>query len=256
MTAHSKSTQSLSAHSLRTSRLALTGFSLSVVCALLASLAGFGSRWGLWHFRVGLIIMIGVLLGGLVAVVLSLIGATVTRPGGSRRGLVWALLGLLIGLVVVGLPLSLVIRGRRVPPIHDITTDTETPPPFVAILPLRQGVDNPSEYGGAEIARQQRTAYPKVAPLILDVTPEQSFERALTAARDMGWEIIEANPREGRIEATAMTFWFGFKDDVVIRITPAGGGSRIDVRSVSRVGTSDVGANAKRIETFLNKLGR
>ena len=73
-------------------------------------------------------------------------------------------------------------------------------------------------------------------------------------ARDLGWEIVEASPSEGRIEATARTFWFGFKDDVVVRVTPSGDGSRIDVRSVSRVGKSDVGANAKRIRTYLERL--
>ena len=72
----------------------------------------------------------------------------------------------------------------------------------------------------------------------------------------MGWQIVDANAREGRIEATATTFWFGFKDDVVVRIVPAPGGSRVDVRSVSRVGVSDVGANAKRVRDFLQKLAR
>ena len=77
---------------------------------------------------------------------------------------------------------------------------------------------------------------------------------ALEAARASGWEIVAAVPQERRIEAVATTFWFGFKDDIVVRIRPAPGGSRIDVRSVSRVGRSDLGTNAKRIRAFLGRL--
>jgi uncharacterized protein (DUF1499 family) len=140
--------------------------------------------------------------------------------------------------------------------IHDITTDTETPPVFVAILPLRAGAPNTAEYGGPEIAAQQRAGYPDLGPLTLPVPTAQAFTRALTVAREMGWEIVASEANEGRIEATATTFWFGFKDDVVIRVTPSGSGSRIDVRSVSRVGRSDVGTNAKRITDYLSRLAR
>lgn len=84
--------------------------------------------------------------------------------------------------------------------------------------------------------------------------PPQAFEQALRTAKNMGWTIVNSNPGEGRIESTDTTFWFGFKDDIVIRITAAGQESRVDVRSVSRVGRSDVGTNAKRIRRFLQKL--
>lgn len=238
----------------KVSRSAKTSFYIAILAALLALLAGFGTRLGLWHFRIGFIIMLVVLLGALVAIVLGLIGIISTRPGKSRRGFVSAIVGLLISLVVLALPLNLIVTGLRLPPIHDITTDTENPPAFVAILPLRQNADNPAKYGGPEIAAQQHKAYPGVRPETINIPTNQAFDRALKAARDMGWEIVEANPTDGRIEATATTFWFGFKDDVVVRVTPAGTGSRIDVRSVSRVGTSDVGANAKRIEKYLAKL--
>jgi uncharacterized protein (DUF1499 family) len=140
--------------------------------------------------------------------------------------------------------------------IHDITTDTETPPVFVAILPLRAGTPNTAEYGGPEVAAQQRTGYPDLKPLTLTIPPAQAFPHALAVAREMGWEIAANEPAEGRIEATDATFWFGFKDDVVVRITPAGSGSRIDVRSVSRVGRSDVGKNAERITEYLERIAR
>jgi uncharacterized protein (DUF1499 family) len=145
-------------------------------------------------------------------------------------------------------------KAKQVPPIHDITTDTANPPQFVAVLPLRAKAANPATYGGPEIAAQQLKAYPQIVPLNLPVSPGAAFERALATVRDSGWEVVDAVPAEGRIEATATTLVYGFKDDVVIRIAPAAQGSRVDVRSVSRVGRSDLGANATRIDTFLNKL--
>ena len=89
----------------------------------------------------------------------------------------------------------------------------------------------------------------------MDATPADAFKRALQAARDMGWEIVAADAAAGRIEATDTTFWFGFKDDVVIRVEADGAGSRVDLRSVSRVGVGDVGANAARIRAYLRTLG-
>lgn len=165
-----------------------------------------------------------------------------------------AILGLLIGLVVVGVPWDWKQTAQRVPPIHDITTDTENPPSFVAILPLREKASNPAQYGGPKVAAQQHAGYPNLGPVTLNGPTQPAFERALAVAREMGWEIVEANPAKGRIEATDTTFWFGFKDDIVVRVAPADSGSRIDVRSVSRVGRSDVGTNAKRIQDYLEKI--
>ena len=105
-----------------------------------------------------------------------------------------------------------------------------------------------------EIAAQQRQAYPDVVPLVLESPADVAFGRALEAARGMGWEIVAADSSAGRIEATATTAWFGFKDDVVVRVTPEDGRSRVDVRSVSRVGMSDVGTNAARIRAYLARL--
>jgi uncharacterized protein (DUF1499 family) len=139
---------------------------------------------------------------------------------------------------------------QSLPFIHDISTDLEQPPEFVDVVPLRADAPNPVAHPGEETAAQQRQGYPDIRPLELDLAPEQAFDRALATAREQGWEIVAAVPEEGRIEATATTFWFGFKDDVVVRITPAGTGSRLDIRSKSRVGRSDVGANAARIRAF------
>jgi uncharacterized protein (DUF1499 family) len=238
------------------SRVALGGFLIALIAGLGLLLAGLGSRLQWWEFRSGLTLLRWAAYGGLVAAVLSLLGAILARPGGSRRGFPLALAGLAIGLVVVGIPWQWWQTALRVPPIHDITTDTETPPAFVAILPLRAGAPNPAEYGGPEVAAQQRAAYPELGPLVLPAPPSQAFASALAAAHEMGWEMVASEPAEGRIEATATTLWFGFLDDVVVRITPAGSGSRIDVRSVSRVGRGDVGTNAKRITEYLGRIAR
>lgn len=238
------------------SRIALGGFALAVIAALTLGLAGGGYRLGWWDFRLGLTIFRWAAYGGLAATLLSLLGGIVTRPGSARRGFPLAVIGLSIGLVATWIPWQWGRVAQRVPMIHDITTDTETPPTFVAVLPLRAGAPNSVEYGGPELAAQQRAGYPDMAPLTLPMPPAQAFPHALTAARDMGWEIVASEPTEGRIEATATTLWFGFKDDVVVRITPVGSGSRIDVRSVSRVGKSDVGANAQRITEYLGRVTR
>jgi uncharacterized protein (DUF1499 family) len=184
----------------------------------------------------------------------------VTRRIGHRAALrpasrlAASLVGLALGLVVAGFPWQLKQTAQRVPPIHDITTDTDNPPAFVAVLPLRKDAPNPGDYGGPEIAAQQRAAYPDLRSLILNVTPEEAFNQALAAARDLGWEIVDTSPAQGRIEATDTTFWFGFKDDIVVRVQPADQGSRIDVRSVSRVGKSDIGTNAKRIRAYIERI--
>ena len=240
------------------STFAVFGFALAILCALAAVLSGPGHRWGWWDFRVGFSILRWAAYVGLGAAGISLVGCIRARPGGPRRGFAWAVLGIVTSLAVVGVlalkEWNYLRIAREVPPIHDITTDTMNPPRFIAILPLRKDAPNPAEYGGAAIAAQQNKGYPDLGPAKFDVPPDQVFERAAAVARAMGWSIVAAVPIEGRIEAVDTTFWFGFKDDVVVRITPVGTGSRVDVRSVSRIGRSDLGTNAKRIRTFLTKL--
>jgi uncharacterized protein (DUF1499 family) len=197
-------------------------------------------RWGAWT--------------GLAAVFIALIGAWMTRPGMRRRGFALGLAGIVMGAVAFGVPFMMLQSAKRSPPIHDITTDTENPPRFVAIIPLRKGSPNPVEYKGADISHQQRTAYPDIQPATITGAPDAAFNRALDTARQLGWQIVAAIPNEGRIEATDTTIWFGFKDDIVVRVTPAGAGSRIDVRSVSRLGQGDLGKNAARIRAYLQRL--
>lgn len=236
--------------------LALAGFLLAVLSACAAVLSGFGSRWEWWRYVTGFAILRWAAYTGLAAAALSFAGGVVFRPGRLQRGTSFSVAGIVIGLTVAGIPWSWLHTAQRVPHIHDITTDTENPPRLVSVLPFRKNAQNSIEYGGPEIAAQQHSAYPDIVPLMLPIQPAQAFERALAAARHRGWMIVDANPAEGHIEATATTFWFGFKDDVVIRIVPVPDGSRLDMRSVSRVGVSDVGTNAARIRSYLKELGR
>ena len=160
----------------------------------------------------------------------------------------------MIGALMLYLPWSWRSEARKYPPIHDITTDVSNPPAFVAIAPLRKDASNPPEYAGDSTAQAQAKAYPDIQPLMLAMRVDSAFTLALVAVRDMGWELVDQNRREGRIEATATTPFLGFKDDVVVRISSASGISRVDVRSKSRVGRGDVGANAKRIRAYLDRL--
>jgi uncharacterized protein (DUF1499 family) len=183
--------------------------------------------------------------------VIWLIVAVVQR---SLAGAGLVVIALVLAAGAAAFPLTMRATGQSVPPIHDITTDTENPPVFIAVLPLRKDAPNTVEYGGPELAAQQKKGYPELAPAVLPMPPRAAFELALEAARRSGWEIVAAVPDDNRIEATATTDWFGFKDDIVIRIRPVNGGSRVDMRSVSRVGRSDLGTNARRIREYLRQL--
>ena len=235
-------------------RLAQGACLLALLAVATVVLAGIGNRFGWWNFRISLQILRWAAAAGAAALVLSLTITVLNWLRAARAGLVFSIVGLVAGLMITGTALNWRQLARSVPPIHDISTDTDNPPQFHDILALRKDAPNPPFYGGPEIAAQQRAAYPDIKPLTLAVPTDKAFDLALAAARAMGWEIVASSPAEGRIEATATTFWFGFKDDVVVRIAPDRQGSRVDVRSVSRVGRSDVGTNARRIRAYLQKL--
>ena len=236
------------------SKVALVAAGLAIAFGLLAILAGLGSRWELWTFRTGFTLLRWAVYGGIATAILALVAVVRTRPGSPRRGLPLAVFALVVSLAFAAVPWSWQRQARSVPPIHDITTDTENPPQFVDVLALRADAANTAEYGGPEIASQQRTAYPDIRPVVLSLPQDRAFQRALDAAESMGWEIVAAEPASGRIEATDQTRWFGFKDDVVIRLTPSGDRTILDVRSVSRVGRSDVGTNAARIRAYIGEV--
>ena len=236
---------------MRIAKLALT---LALLAAGLLGVSGPGVRLGLWSFGAGFQLLRWTAYLGLAAAGIGLIGLLIPKArAGAPAGLVVAI-GLGLGAAYV--PWHWRQRARVLPPIHDISTDLEHPPEFAAVLPLRADAPNPSAYGGRDVAEAQRRGYPDIQPLMLPAPPSAAFARALDAAKGMGWALVAADSAGGRIEATATTRFFGFKDDIVVRITPAPTGSRIDVRSVSRVGKSDVGTNAARIRAYLATLKR
>ncbi len=235
----------------------LLGLTLSLVSVTGAVVSGFGTRWDLWHFTLGFKLLGAAALCGGISSIIALLGFISGIRKGLLKNSILSFVGLSLGLIVFSVPFSWSLAAKHLPKIHDITTDTEHPPQFVGVLPLRKEASNSSDYEGPEIAVKQHEAYPDIKPLLLDVPPDKVFEKALATARALSWDIVDADRKELRIEATDTTFWFGFKDDIVIRITPLGDRvSRIDVRSVSRVGLSDIGTNAARIRKYLKKLSR
>lgn len=143
-------------------------------------------------------------------------------------------------------------RAQEVPAIHDITTDMQNPPFFEALADARRAAPNAVNYPGEATAQQQRAAYPYIEPLVMDETPQTVLAAAQAEAEEAGWRIAKIT--DNQIEATATTRWFGFEDDVVIRLTELDSGVQVDMRSASRLGASDVGTNAARIEGYLSAL--
>lgn len=234
--------------------IAATGLVIALAGAASLALAGFGYRWGWWPLP-GAFAMLrtGTYVAG-GGVLVALLGAVWSWRRGMRALAALATVAGVIGLGAAALPLLQLRTVKSAPPIHDITTDPSDPPAFEAVLPLRAGATNGVEYGGDTLATQQRAAYPDILPVRLDAAPSQAFARALDAARAMGWAIAAADPARGMIEATDRTLWFGFKDDIAVRVRADGTGSVVDIRSLSRIGRSDVGTNARRIRAYRDRL--
>jgi uncharacterized protein (DUF1499 family) len=195
---------------------------------------------------------------GIAAGVLALVALAVNGRRGSAGGRIAALVALVIGAGSLYVPWQWAQAARAVPPIHDITTDTITPPGYIEVAALRRELKVPNSLDYLpEVAAQQESGYPDVQPAFLAAPPDQAYAKALEIVRARGWEVVAADQAERRIEATDTTRWFGFKDDVAIRVSAVPDGtSRVDLRSVSRVGRSDVGTNARRIREFLAELTR
>ncbi|HEX2207360.1 MAG TPA: DUF1499 domain-containing protein [Longimicrobium sp.] len=230
--------------------IALLGLALALVALLMLLATGPGSRFGWWHFPTSFSLMRYAAYMGLAAALVSLAGLLLSRG----RWRVVAVAGLALGVLTWFLPWSWRRDARQYPGIHDITTDTQNPPAFVAVVPLRQDAPNPVEYPGDSVAQVQREAYPDIQPLMMAMPVDSAFSLAVRVVHAMGWELVDQDRGQGRIEATATTPWMGFKDDVVIRVSSASGIARVDVRSKSRVGRGDAGANANRIRQYLQRL--
>ncbi|CAB0150061.1 hypothetical protein PSI9734_00629 [Pseudidiomarina piscicola] len=230
------------------SALILLGF----LAAFLLLIAGPLYRWQLLELGVAFTLLRWAAYVGVAAVVFIIVYLIWKRPRGARLAMLT--LAAVAAFVSFYLPYQQLQTARSVPPIHDISTDLEQPPKFDAIAPLRADAPNPVAYPGEETAKQQREAYPDLAPMYVQQNQAQVFDAAMTVVKSMGWQLVASDREAGRIEATASTFWFGFKDDVVIRLRTENAQTRVDIRSKSRVGRSDVGKNAARIERFQQQL--
>ena len=237
-------------------RLPALAFALAALAAAVALASGLGHRFGLWGFAFGFALLRAAAWTGLLGALASAVGAVWAVRARSLGALLATLLGLGLGAAAFGVPWATISQARGAPPIHDITTDTVHPPRFVALAEVRRASPNGLAYGGPAVARLQHRAYPDIVPLAVGLHPEDAFQRCLDAARGLGWKIVSADPAALRIEATDTTPFFGFKDDIVIRITPLGKASRVDVRSASREGRGDLGTNARRIRAFMREMAR
>ena len=175
------------------------------------------------------------------------------RPQGINLAVIAA--SALLGIVAFYIPYREMLLVQRLPAIHDITTDIDDPPAFVTIARVRVAAQNSVEYDGPETAALQRETYPDIRTVVFDYGANEVFNAALRALDELGWRVVEASSEEGRIEATVSSRWFALKDDVVMRLRPAAGGmTEFDMRSKSRIGVSDAGANARHIRRFIAEM--
>jgi uncharacterized protein (DUF1499 family) len=227
----------------------------AVVALVLLPMGALGSRLGIWSFGTGFLFLGGGAVLALIGLLGGIVGAIVSMRTGRQADRVPLAIGVAVCvgiLVFLGMQFN---TARSVPPIHNISTDVEEPPAFDVVKTLRGAGSNPLDYDAATLAPLQQAAYPGVVPLMLTAEPGAVFDATLDVLSSLSLEIVSSDRETLSVEAVATTFWFGFKDDVVVRIraTPEGG-SRVDVRSVSRVGQSDLGANAARIGRILDGL--
>ena len=227
---------------------------LAVLALLALGAAPLGWRTGLLPLRVDFELLALAAIAAVAGGVTALIALAVWRGRLGRLRVLLLAAALLLGAGFVLLPLG--IAMRHAPSIHDITTDMADPPAIIGALPARQAEHAaPAAYGGPATAAQQRAAYPDIAPVILPLAPAKAFGLALATARGMPrWNITARDPAAGRIEANEASFWFGFVDDIVVRVAAAGDGSRVDIRSVSRQGKGDLGVNAARVRAYIAAL--
>lgn len=195
------------------------------------------------------------LLAALLAVVVGLVGIWRTREGSGRSGRSLAFLGAGIGSVMLGVTAFFAAPPSGIPRINDITTDLADPPSMPAAARALENAGRDFAYP-PEFAPKVREAYPDLAPIAVAASPAEALEQVRSAAEELGWEIVEVRAGEGELEARDVSRLFRFVDDVSVRVRPgAAGGSVVDVRSKSRDGKSDLGANAERIRTLARALG-
>jgi hypothetical protein len=216
-------------------------------------------RFGFLEFKPALATFFGALAIAGLSILVSLAAFAAIWQNGSR-GMGRILVALLLDIAILAYPAYLAVQYRRLPPIHDITTDPIDPPKFEALARLRAGDGaNPAVYAGLYSAEQQRIAYPQVEAATVEVPPQKAYETALELINKRKWLVVDARPptpprREGKIEAIARTPIMGFREDIAVRVLPDGPGARIDLRSSSRYFDHDLGSNAARIAKLVEEI--
>ena len=231
----------------------MIGAVVGLVCLLLGAL---GTKFGIWGFQGGFMLLgVGTVLA-VVVFFLGVIAAIYCMSKKLQAEFRAIITGVLISVVMLGAMGSQFMAATSVPAIHNISTDTQAPPAFDKLIAIREAEEgtNPHEYDAEALAELQKQAYPQVKPLISALSPADMLGQVAQLLEDMGMEVVNSDAQAGRVEATDTTFWFGFKDDVVVRVRPEGSGCVVDIRSVSRVGQSDLGKNAARISEILAAL--
>ncbi|MGO2241471.1 MAG: DUF1499 domain-containing protein [Halomonas sp.] len=232
----------------------LAGLSIVLLVVAAVMMAGSGPAYRGGHISLSeafSLLRNGVYAAG-VAVALSLVALLVSAIKRRSTPAVIATLVIFSAAALLYVPWQHWQRAQSLPAIHDITTDMQNPPAFEALASARQAAPNALAYPGEATARQQQAAYPAIKPLILKATPQAVLAAAQAEAEAAGWRIARIS--DNHIEATATTPWFGLEDDVVIRLTERENAVQVDMRSASRIGASDVGTNAARIQAFLDAL--
>jgi uncharacterized protein (DUF1499 family) len=228
---------------------------LSLVAGFVALLGVAGAYLGLVAPLTGFMLFVaGALLGGLLSVVVSLVGIFLSRGGRDPLGRTKALGGLAMGMGLMIVVLGAATMAGDAPPINDITTDLDNPPEFESARIVPDYVGRDMSYP-AEFVEVVRVSYPDLEPLRLDSPPDVTFERAIATAESLGWEIVSRSESRGVFDAQHVSTIFRFVDDITVRIVADGPGSLVDMRSKSRDGQSDLGANAARIRTYFDALG-
>lgn len=196
---------------------------------------------------------LGSLAGGAVSLALATVGIIATRESTGLTGRTRALVGGCIGAALIGATLSAASSGGGAPPINDITTNLQDPPPFTTAsnLPANDGRDMSYPEG---FVPQVEAGYPDLAPIRLEASRSASYQRALRSAESLGWEITYQDSEAGTFEARTVSTVFQFVDDIAVRVRASGSGSLVDVRSKSRDGRGDLGANADRIRAFAQNV--
>ena len=245
-------------------RITTAALVLSIGAVLVALIGALGSGQGAWHFRTGFTLLQYALFAAALGAVLAIAGLIAARGGAMHKYTKRNILALVVGLGFVLYLGSQIATARSVPAIHDVTTDIDDIPKFYRLVVRRDNMENIPDLGRRDLAalppRERwraihREHYDDLRTIRVPWTVPQTIERAEALARERGWEIVTADPRSGILEAVDTSTFFRFKDNVLVRARPAApGGTDVDMRSISRVGASDVGVNAKRVRSFMRDL--